>query len=131
MQSLDRNRLVELLDQLGAEQDETVLAAAREASRRVAESGYGWSDLLVPEESGAAAAPEAEESADAAPEPAAAASGERADDLKLVERLLARKGISDTLRSDLQDFKRSIAAGTFDKMDADYLRALAKRLGGA
>jgi hypothetical protein len=43
--------------------------------------------------------------------------------------LLARKDISDTMRSDLADFKRSIQEGKFDKMDADYLRALAKRLG--
>jgi hypothetical protein len=46
----------------------------------------------------------------------------------LIERLLARAAISDTLREELVDFKRAIADGSFDEMDARYVRALAKRL---
>jgi len=126
MQSLDRSRLVELLDQLGDQKDETVLAAAREASRMVAASGYGWDGLLVPDETEA----EDEPAAEAVSEARISAPADKADDMRVVERLLARKDLSDTLRSDLQDFKRSIAAGKLDKMDADYIRALAKRLGG-
>ena len=48
---------------------------------------------------------------------------------RLIERLLARSSISDSLREELADFKRAIADGTFEEMDAQYVRALAKRLG--
>ena len=58
-----------------------------------------------------------------------ASGGGKSDEARLVERLLARKDISDTLRSDLEEFKRQLASGQLDRMDADYLRALAKRLG--
>lgn len=122
MSSLDRTRLIELLEQLGNEKDETALAAAREASRLVQASGYGWDELLAPED---AAEAEAEEIREVPP----AASGDQSDVSRIVERLLARKDISDTLRADLGDFKQAIAAGKLDKMDADYLRSLAKRLG--
>jgi hypothetical protein len=116
---LDRNRLAELLGQLGDARDETALAAAREASRLVAEAGQGWRELIGMAQTAARAV-----------EPAAAASsGEKSSDQRLVERLLARSDISDALRGELEEFKRSIAAGTLDRMDADYLRALAKRLG--
>jgi hypothetical protein len=117
---LDRNRLVQLLDQLSDANDETALAAAREAGRLVAESGQGWSALIE------ASAGSATRSVEAA---VVGASGDKSSDQKLIERLLARSDISDTLRGDLEDFKRQAASGKLDPMDADYLRALAKRLG--
>jgi hypothetical protein len=55
-------------------------------------------------------------------------SGGKAEVAFLIERLLARGNISDTLREELVDFKRAIADGSFDDMDAQYVRALAKRL---
>ena len=54
--------------------------------------------------------------------------GGKAEVALLIERLLARAAISDTLREELVDFKRAIADGSFDDMDAQYVRALAKRL---
>jgi hypothetical protein len=96
-----------------------VLAAAREASRLVTESGQGWGEVVGTAPSAARAV-----------EPAAAApSSDKSSDQRLVERLLGRSDISDTLRGDLQEFKRQLASGKLDQMDADYLRALAKRLG--
>lgn len=122
MSGLDRSRLVGLLGQLGDEKDETVLAAAREASRMVQTSGHGWDELLV--------ADEQERAASAVRDvPVSAAPGDSSDIARVVERLLARKDISDALRSDLTEFKQAIAAGKLDSMDADYIRALAKRLG--
>jgi hypothetical protein len=48
---------------------------------------------------------------------------------RLIDRLLARTTLSDTLRDDLVAMKRSIVEGTFDAMDRRYVSALAKRLG--
>lgn len=124
MPDLDRSRLVELLNQLGDEKDETALAAAREAGRIVRDAGESWTSLLAPEERESAAA-----GLETVPAASKAPSGDQSDISRVVERLLARKDISETLRSDLTDFRQAIAAGKLDKMDADYIRALAKRLG--
>ncbi|HEX5778886.1 MAG TPA: hypothetical protein VFY21_08590 [Xanthobacteraceae bacterium] len=120
---LDRNRLAELLNQLGDEKDETVLTAAREANALVAASGQSWSEAIAT-------------SVDAVDAPSAPAmdtgsgmAGGKSNDARLVDRLLARRDLSDTLRGDLEEFKRQLASGKLDQMDADYLRALAKRLG--
>lgn len=120
MPDLDRSRLVGLLNQLGDENSETALAAAREASRIVRDAGADWSGLLAPERRSVEAEAEAEP---------AAPSGDRPDISRTVERLLARRDLSDTLRGDLEEFRRQIAADTLDAMDADYIRALARRLG--
>ena len=123
MPDLDRSRLVGLLNQLGDESDATVLAAARGANALVAASGQSWSEAIAAgvDSVDAPSAP----AMDAEP----ASAGGKSDEARLVERLLARKDISDTLRSDLEEFKRQLASGQLDRMDADYLRALAKRLG--
>jgi len=127
MADLDRAALIELLGRLGADSDEAALQAARELSRTVGESGRTWNDLLRAnfDAAGAEAAP-----ADA---PVATASGAprggKAEVAQLIDRLLARKSISDTLRDDLTELKSAIADGTFEDMDAYYVRALAKRLG--
>ena len=47
---LERNQVIELLDKLGSEQDEDVLAAARMLHSQIIESGMGWEDLLVGDE---------------------------------------------------------------------------------
>jgi hypothetical protein len=120
LQQPDRTRFIELLERLGADSDETVLAAARELHRTVSETGLDWDRLLRDDSSTPAETEAPAESSGAA---------DRSGDMKIVDRLLARKDISDTMRSDLTDFQRSIREGNFDRMDADYLRALAKRLG--
>jgi len=126
MADLDRTALIELLGRLGADSDEAVLQAARELSRTVGESGRTWDDLLRANFDAG--------SVDIVPEePAASTSdtprGGKAEVAQMIERLLARKSISDTLRDDLTELKGAIADGTFEDMDADYVRALAKRLG--
>jgi hypothetical protein len=118
MAVIDRAALIGHLQLLGAENEETALNAAREAAAMVREAGTSWDELL-----GAVATPVV--SAASRLTAGRAAMGE---DARIVDRLLARKDISDTLRADLNDFRQQIAAGTLDKMDADYLRALAKRL---
>jgi hypothetical protein len=130
MRKPDRTRFIELLGQLGAENDETVLNAARELHRGVREAELDWNDLLRADE----AVEENKEYdhlplADAAAQAGPAAPADKSEDMKIVDRLLARKDLSESTRGDLTEFKRSIREGTLDRMDADYIRALAKRLG--
>jgi hypothetical protein len=49
--------------------------------------------------------------------------------MRLIGRLMAKKDISDNLRQELTDLKRSVADGSIDATDRRYVRALAKRLG--
>jgi hypothetical protein len=145
MPHLDRPGMIGLLERLGAESDATALEAARALHRQVGESGFGWDAVLrtgaAPAFGGAAGnAPLAEtslseESSDqssdddlpaAAPEAPAPDQGEA---LRLIDRLLASQTLSGTLREDLIEMKRGMAEGSFDAMDARYVRALAKRLG--
>ena len=139
MANLDRAEIVALLGRLGASDPETVVAAARDLDRKVSEAGLTWDDLLRPQWQPAGIDGNAErEEPEAAPpvdEPAADGAGaldaKKAEAMRLIGRLLARKDVSDNLRQELTDLKRSIAEGSFDAMDSRYVRALAKRLGVA
>ena len=137
MAKLDRPRVVELLGRLGAVDDHSVLEAAREVHRTVAESGLTWDDMLRAEWDAVGAAQDAESEApppEEAGDKPVEAEGEvsdagKAEATRLIGRLLARKDISNNLRQELTDLKRAIAEGSFDTMDSRYVRALAKRLG--
>jgi hypothetical protein len=130
---LDRAELLDLLGRLGAEDDATVLAAARALHRKVSETSLSWDEVLRldarPDDAGADA--DGPEEAFEEPEQSAApvATGGKAEVVRLIDRLLARPSISQTLRAELGDFKRAIAEGTFEQEDAQYVRALARRLG--
>jgi hypothetical protein len=127
MPDLDRAELLELLGRLGASDDASVLVAARELHGKISASGLTWDTLLRLD-----ADATGHEQDDRAPEETSAPGGRpgggKAEVALLIERLLARAAISDTLREELVDFKRAIADGSFDEMDAQYVRALAKRL---
>ena len=129
MPDLDRAELLELLGRLGAPDDASVLAAARALHGRISESGLTWDTLLQLDADATGReqdeSPPEETSSDA---PGERPSAGKAEVAFLIERLLARTTISDTLREELVDFKRAIADGSFDEMDAQYVRALAKRL---
>jgi hypothetical protein len=129
MPDFDRAELLDLLGQLGAEDDASVLVAARALHRKVNESGLTWGTLLRLDAD--ATGDEQHDSAQEAASsnaPGERPSGGKAEVALLIERLLARTTISDTLREELVDFKRAIAEGSFDEMDGQYVRALAKRL---
>jgi hypothetical protein len=129
MPDLDRAELLELLDRLGAPDDADVLAAARALHGKVSEAGLTWDELLQLDADASGRqqddSPPEETSSDA---PSERPSGGKAEVALLIERLLARASVSDALREELVDFKRAIADGSFDEMDAQYVRALAKRL---
>ena len=125
MPDLDRADLLDLLGRLGAEDDATVLAAARELHGKVRESGLTWDELLqLDADTSDADTGQHDDTGDSE-----LSTGGKDEVARLIERLLARSSISDTLREELVDFKRAIADGTFEDMDARYVRALAKRLG--
>jgi hypothetical protein len=125
---LDRAELISLLETLGSENDEEVLAAARVLDTKVAAAGTSWSVLLA---AGiGAAAGESAEDVEAAPGNAlpADAAARNAESLALIDRLLARSGHSDELRHELEGYKADIAEGEFTDADHSYLRALYRRL---
>ena len=133
--TLERNQVIELLDKLGGEQDEDVLAAARMLHSQITESGMGWGDLLVGDE------PEVEEEAqvDSLPdegddiaedtvESDTRFTGDETQTLSLIENLLARDGISSEFREELEGYKTDISDGTFDSSDHRYVHAVYARL---
>jgi hypothetical protein len=127
MPELDRAELLELLGRLGASDDAIVLAAARELHGKVSESGLTW-DTLLRLDADATGHEQDDSPQEETSTPGERPGGGKAEAAFVIERLLARAAISDTLREELVDFKRAIADGSFDEMDAQYVRALVKRL---
>ncbi|MGE5766349.1 MAG: hypothetical protein ACM35H_04125 [Bacteroidota bacterium] len=129
---LDRAELISLLETLGSEDDQEVLAAARVLDTKVTAAGTSW-NLLLAAGIGAEAG-DAVEDFEEAPDPGADlpadAAGRNAESLAIIGRLLARGGHSDALREELEGYKADISAGEFTDRDHSYLRALQKRLGG-
>jgi len=137
--TLDRQTVIELLNRLGEEEDSNVLEAARELHSQVSQSGMGWEELLVPEDDGSEPEEEyeyeedeweddEEEEEEDAPQADLPPVGDDADTLDLIEKLLARPGISDDFREELEDYKTDIADGDFEQSDHRYVRALYARL---
>jgi hypothetical protein len=130
MASLDRAEIIALLGRLGAEDNDTALAAARELAGKVSASSLTWDDIVRANLDGAADDEPAEDAASDQDEPDTQLSdADKAEAGRLIDGLLANKTLSDTTREDLTTMKRAIVEGSFDAMDHRYVRALAKRLG--
>ncbi|MGH6771439.1 MAG: hypothetical protein ACRECO_20760 [Xanthobacteraceae bacterium] len=127
MANLDRPGIVALLDRLGEQDDAAVLEAARALHRTVNEAGATWDDLLR-RDFDDGDADEGTFDEPAADEAGGLSDADKADARRLIERLLGRGSLSDTLREDLSDLKSGLADGSFDAMDLRYVRALARRL---
>ena len=65
---------------------------------------------------------------DESAEPAAETAGKNAESLTLIDKLLAKSGISQDLREELKGYKADIAEGDFGDGDRRYLRAISERL---
>lgn len=124
---LNRNEIIALLERLGGDDDADVLTAARTLHAATADAGTAWADLLVPENDGDTGAAE----------PAAVevtiptdATGRDAEALALIKKLLARSGVTETFREEMEGYQRDIAEGEFENADYQYLVALQKRLSG-
>lgn len=117
MATIDREGLIALLDRLSADDDATVVGAARAAHRMAVDAGLAWEDLIRSDlDSG--------ETVDEAP----AAGLDTTETARLIESLLRKDDLSDALREELVEMKRNIALGELDAMDVRYVRALARRL---
>lgn len=135
---LDRAELISLLETLGSENDEEVLAAARVLDTKVTAAETTWSALLAAGLDGEAETEEADaedvaEAGTAAASLPADESAKRAETLALIDKLLARSGHSEDLRRELKGYKEELGAGEdgeFDDNDHAYIRALYKRLAG-
>ena len=123
-----RDDLIGLLDRLGSDRDEEVLAAARELRARIADAGLTWEDLLAHEEDTGDAGEGAEEHGPEPTEAPAAKGGGNAETLALIGKMLAKPDISEDFREELEGYKQDIAEGEFEDRDHDYVRALHKRL---
>jgi hypothetical protein len=130
---LDRAELISLLESLGSENDEEVLAAARVLDTKVSAAGTSWSVLLAAgigagQDAAAANSNASEADDDALDAPPQDSAELTAQSLALVDKLLARAGHSADFRQELEDYKADIVAGEFTDGDHSYLRALYKRL---
>lgn len=139
---LDRDELIEILESLGGDQDEAVLAAARKLHERITAAGLTWDDVLElddddedldddPDHDTAHEPDDDSEDGhaeDAAPDSPAERAERDAEALALIDKLMARPGISDDFRTELQDYKVDIAEAEFGAADLRYLQAVYKRL---
>ncbi len=155
---LKRDEIVGLLKRLGSEPDEDVLEAARQVHARITAAGMTWDDLLVPDQAAddtddtdddaddtddtdddADDADDADDTddiddtgyedlEDESAEPTAETAGKNAASLTLIGKLLAKSGISQDLREELEGYKADIAEGDFGEADRRYLQAISARL---
>ncbi len=122
-----REDILQLQEKLGSEQDDEVLAAARELQGKIATAGLSWEDLLAPE----ADAEDTDHGEDSVPEPSEAPAGKArgdGDTLALIDKMLAKPGVSEDFREELEGYKEDIAEGEFEDSDHEYIRAVYKRL---
>lgn len=127
---LDRDEVIRLLDQLGEEQDDDVLDAARALHGQITAAGVAWDDLLVTDAAADTGDGDDDPHEDdaAAEAPPTKKQGKNVDSLALIEKLLAMPNRSEALREELEEYKSDIANGDFEARDHEYVRALYKRL---
>ena len=71
---------------------------------------------------------EYQDTEDETPEPPAETAKKDADSLALIDELLAKTGISEDWREELENYKTDIAEGEFEEADRRYVRAVHDRL---
>jgi len=125
-ESLKREEIVALLSRLGGDDDADVLEAARALHAAVTHGSVGWDKLLTSASAGDPAEAEAASGRPEGDEVPGGADGA----LALIEKLLARPGLTDDFRHEMEGYKSDIAAGEFADDDHRYLIALDKRLSG-
>lgn len=123
---LKRDEIVALLERLGGDDDADVLTAAHALHAAVTDAGIGWNELLAGADPGEAGTADT-----AADQPATApAPGDGGGALVLIDKLLARPGITEDFRREMEGYRSDIAQDAFTDDDHRYLLALDKRLSG-
>ena len=126
---LNRSEIIRLLKNLGSDQDDAVLSAARDLNQQITASGLDWGELLIPEEGQSSDVSEVKEEKDSSDNDVA---DDVVDDvdftLSLIEKILSNSDRSDALREELEDYKNDISNGDFTDDDHKYVRALFDRL---
>ena len=138
--TLERDNVIDLLERLGSEQDEEVLAAARALHSQITRAGMGWRDLLVGAEGTAPSAPDIDDNTDNeddtgdtdneddTPEPAVNFTRDESKTSALIDKLLAREGNSEAFREELEEYKSDLANGDFEPSDHRYIQAVHARV---
>ncbi len=126
MPFMDRDSFIALLDKLGDGDDASCLAAAREIHQRMQAANLKWSDLLAPV--GGRDDDDADEPADNGGEPLDRSAEPITEDFALIDRLLARSGLSEDMRDELTGMREDIGSGQFTTRDRKYLQSLEARL---
>ena len=134
--NLDRKKFIELLNNLGDDDKEKVLAAAQNLHAQVVVAGMSWEDLLVPdtEENKSDATNEADEEQTRLPTESNSdskeLSGEERQEALLLIKKISELNVSSETIKDMEDYKIEIEDedGIFESMDLQYLRSFYKRL---
>ena len=126
MPFMDRDSFIALLDKLGDADDASCLAAAREIHQRMQAANLKWSDLLAPV--GGRDDDDSDEAADNGGEPLDRSAEPITEDFALIDRLLARSGLSEDMRDELTGMREDIGSGQFTTRDRKYLQSLEARL---
>ena len=138
-QKLEREAVIELLGQLGDENDDTVLATARSLHAVIQEANVNWNDLLVPDgsvDTGSYEDEDVEDVEDDEDEDEDVEDDEfvqspvtdSSESMALINKMLNASNVSDALREELQGYKEDISENEFTTSDAAYLKVLAERL---
>jgi hypothetical protein len=124
MPFMDRDSFIALLNKLGDADDAACLGAAREIHQRMEAANLKWSDLLLP--MGGPDDDSDETATDG--EPLDRTAEPITEDFALIDRLLARSGLSDDMREELSGMRADIGSGEFTARDRKYLQSLEARL---
>ncbi len=128
-ESLERDNIIALLKGLGSDRDEAVLEAARQVHAQITLAGITWEELLVPDVTADDGDDvEYHDTEDETPEPPTETVKKDADSLAVIDELLAKTGISEDLRKEMENYKTDLAEGTFEEADRQYIRAVRDRL---
>ena len=134
--NLDRKKFLELLNTLGDDDREKVLAAAKDLHAQVVVAGISWENLLVPDaeqnKSDTTNEPEEEQtrsSTGSDSDNKELSQEEREEALFLIKKISELNVSSETIK-DMEDYKIEIEDedGIFETMDLQYLRSLYNRL---
>jgi hypothetical protein len=125
MPFMDRDSFIALLDKLGDADDATCLAAARDIHQRMQAANLKWADLLAPV--GGQDDDDADDAADDGA-PLDRSAEPITEDFALIDRLLARSGLSEDMRDELGGMREDIGSGEFTARDRKYLQSLEARL---